>query len=413
MNPDPGSRFEADFLETERHFRCQAEELARELRGVLIELAQRLGGKATEDLRRGDPAALHAWSPAAWRAFFAALKLEPETNSWAEMEKETQFAALQAEVQQLEAENERLARQLTASLEVQKDDSLPPEPAEPHTLLAENWRLLSHAALLDELRSLQFPARIPVRFENRFPSIGLKQEDWERQIRRRLIILYLLARGLEIRMEIDHLVGAFEKISDRGGSLRRAYDGLKEKNLVDLDTLAMSAPKTSLALLTLTEDGKELCHILGWEPLPGERRRLNELHEGQRFPQHTLSVLIFAMHARLRGRRVATLPDLGNVSTPARPDVYIERPAVDESDPAEALYVEVEMSDKDLAAKWSNLVGLQGGVALCARDAARRARLVGDCKLKNLRGQATDLEVLIAPSAPDITAETPLWVEKW
>lgn len=153
--------------------------------------------------------------------------------------------------------------------------------------------------------------------------------------------------------------------------------------------------------------------LLGWEILKSERQRLNEDHEGQRFPLHTLAVLIFAMHARFRGWSAAVLPDLGNVTNRAKPDVVIERAKPTSPGQIESFYVEVELSRKDLPEKWLNLVNLQGQVAICARNSSTRDRLVSDCKLKNIHGMATDLEVLIAPSLVNISADTPLWDSLW
>jgi len=122
-------------------------------------------------------------------------------------------------------------------------------------------------------------------------------------------------------------------------------------------------------------------------------------------------VMIFAMHARFRGYRVGVLPELAGVQTNAIPDVSISRDLPDEK--AETIYVEVELSIKELDNKWRNLAELQSRVALCARNSKHRARLVGDCKLKDLHGVATDLETLIACKVPDISASTPLWAEEW
>ena len=74
----------------------------------------------------------------------------------------------------------------------------------------------------------------------------------------------------------------------------------------------------------------------------------------------------------------------------------------------------MELGLKDRPAKWRNLAQLQGHVALCARDASRRTRLINDCRLVKLSGMATDLETLVL-TVPyrDLTQEHPLWVEMW
>jgi hypothetical protein len=271
--------------------------------------------------------------------------------------------------------------------------------------------MLAHADLMGELRNLSLPLSLPARFQNHFPKTGLNEADRERQVRRKLYVLYLLSRGLDIRLEIDHLVSQVEGIGSRTGALRRLYDSMVEKNLIGRQVLEMSAPNTSLAMLQLTQDGRQLCQVLGWDMLESERERINRMHQGEQFPQHTLAMMVFAMHARMRAYRVGVLPQMEGLETHSVPDVAVSRCLPGER--PEMIYVEVELSTKELDKKWQNIAQLQGSVALCARNAQRRARLVGDCKLKNLHGLATDLETLIACKVPEITGDTPLWAEEW
>jgi hypothetical protein len=415
-----------DLLDAERHFRQQAEGALRELRAVLTELAQRLGGSQIEDARRTDPTAPENWGSERWRKFFASLPVQASGNGWHE--------GLVAELAHLKAENQalkgRLASQpLPAALKVVPINPEPqpvavlepampgsvsqPEPASVPVAVDVNQqgRTFAHVDLLRELRALRLPAALPARFESHFPRAGLNEADWDRQVRRKLYVLYLLSQGLDIRLEMDYLISQVEGIGSRTGALRRVYDSMVEKNLISREVLEMSAPNTSLAMLQLTEDGRQLCQVLGWGVAETERQRMNRLHQGAQFPQHTLGVMIFAMHARFRGCRVGVMPSLEGVNTNAIPDVSVARSAPDSS--PETLYVEVELSSKELDEKWRNQAQLQSRVALCARNPQRRTRLVGDCKLKHLHGVGTDLETLIACKVPDISHSTPLWAEEW
>ena len=129
------------------------------------------------------------------------------------------------------------------------------------------------------------------------------------------------------------------------------------------------------------------------------------LHEGDRFPEHTLAVLIFALHARKRGFATQVLPPVEG--SKAVPDLLALRGE-------EKWYVEVELGQKESPAKWRNQAKLNGGkVALCAATPATRQRLVGDCRLDKLSGMAADLETLIKVKFQTITEETPLWLEEW
>jgi len=429
MSVDVRSNALDDLLDAERHFRQQAEHTMRQLRSVLSEQAQRMAGSLVEDMRRTDPNAPDNWDPERWRAFFASLPVTGVGNAWNE--------GLLIELERLKGENQSLRRKLASqssssapaqiihpaqiSLEQPEEEPVPfvndsmidPQPGrDPGEMDTDpqGW-MLAHADLLGELRKLGLPLTLPARFQNHFPKTGLNEADRERQVRRKLYVLYLLCRGLDIRLEIDHLVSQVEGIGSRTGALRRLYDSMVEKNLIDRQVLEMSAPNTSLAMLQLTQDGRQLCQVLGWDMLETERERINRMHQGTQFPQHTLAIMVFAMHARLRTYRVGVLPQMEGVQTHAVPDVAVSRCLPGEH--PEMIYVEVELSTKELDEKWQNLAQLQGTVALCARNAQRRARLVGDCKLKNLHGLATDLETLIVCKVPEISSDTPLWAEVW
>jgi hypothetical protein len=418
-----------DLLDAERHFRGQAENALRELQSVLTELAQRMAGSQIEDARRSDPAAPENWGPERWRKFFASLPLRAAGNGWNDN--------LLGELERLKGENQSLRGKLVSlasssfiasannnsakGSEQPTLDSLPvplastplPQPASDPTLVDLNPQGLTfaHLDLLRDLRAHRLPITLPARFQNHFPKVGLNEADWERQVRRKLYVLYLLSRGLDIRLEIDHLISQVEGIGSRTGALRRIYDSMVKKNLLSQEVMEMSAPNTSLAMLQLTQDGRQLCHILGWAVAESERQRINRMHQGTQFPQHTLALMIFAMHARFRGYHVDVLPQLEGVQTNAVPDICVSRRLLD--DELETIYVEVELSNKELDEKWRNLAQLQSRVAICARNAQRRVRLVGDCKLKHLHGVATDLETLIACKVPDISQNTPLWAEDW
>ena len=418
-----------DLLDAERHFRGQAENALRELQSVLTEQALRMAGSQIEDARRTDPGAPENWKPERWRKFFTSLPVQAGGNGWNK--------ALPGELERLQGENLSLQRKL-AALEVaalppssgsqaainseQPKEDPPPVQLESTistlrvskpTLVEINPqdRSFAHLDLLYELRTLRLPTAPPARFQSHFPKAGLNEADWERQVRRKLYVLYLLSRGLDIRLEIDYLISQAEGIGTRTGALRRIYDSMVDKNLISREVLEMSAPNTSLAMLQLTQDGCQLCQILNWDVSETERQCVNRLHQGLQFPQHTLAVMIFAMHARFRGYRVGVLPKLDGVQTNAVPDVSVSRNLPDKN--LETMYVEVEMSNKELDSKWRNLAHLQGRVALCARNPQRRARLIGDCKLKQLHGLATDLESLIACKVPDISENSPLWTEEW
>ncbi len=418
-----------DLLDAERHFRQQAENALRELRGVLVELAQRLAGNQIEDARRADPNAPENWGPETWRAFFAKLPNRQESNGWNEN--------LLTELQQLKGENQALKERL-ASIDpkpaLTTNPTLPelqgelqtPASASPVRKLPAAARLdnsptlvdanpqpvsFAHVDLLRDLHALPLATMLPARYECLFPKYGLSDADWERQMRRRLYVLYLLSRGMDLRLEIDYLLSQVEGIKSRTGALHRIYDSLIDRKLISREVMEMSAPNTSLALLRLSDEGRSLCQMLGWYIAETERQRIYRLNHETQVPQHTLAVMIFAMHARFRGYRVGVLPQVDIIQTDAVPDVVITRDAT-EGKP-ETIYVEVELNGKELDEKWRNLAKLQNRIAICARNTQHRSRLVENCKLKSLHGLATDLETLIACKVPDISQCADLWAEEW
>ena len=179
-----------------------------------------------------------------------------------------------------------------------------------------------------------------------------------------------------------------------------------EKRLLEAETLRLKSPATRLALVRLGDNGRALAEILfGKPPVESEWERLIRLHEGERFPEHTVAVLLFALHARLRGWKTEIMPSLPDNATP--PDIAVEREG-------QRLFVEVELGKKDRGAKWQNNAAANGGkVALCTGTTQRRALLVGDCKREGLPGVATDLESMIGIPWTKISPDTPLWLEEW
>ena len=143
--------------------------------------------------------------------------------------------------------------------------------------------------------------------------------------------------------------------------------------------------------------------MLGWEPVESEWERLKRLHEGERFKEHTLAVLYFALHARVRGWEVTVMPEVEGPN----PDVMI-------TGGKKTYLVEVELGKKDRPAKWKKLAEIQGGVAICGLDSENRKRLVGDCKLAKFKGKATDLRTLQDQGEIyNLSQDTPLWVDSW
>jgi len=177
---------------------------------------------------------------------------------------------------------------------------------------------------------------------------------------------------------------------------------LPTSGLVHYETLPYF--HSGLGVVRLSESGKMFCRLRNWPLVQSEWERLNELHEGEKAPQHTALVLAFAREARCRGCQTKILPEVDGLAGRMLPDILIENSH-------KRVYVEVERSRVLKTDKWDNLDKLQGFVAVCVQSRARRKRLVARLHALNLPGLATDLETLSQRRASGDPG--PLWLEDW
>ncbi len=380
-----------DMYKAERDLRMIVEGQNREFRDVLAQLAYRLAGGSLEEIRREDPTAPGSWDPGRWEGFFRDV-LHGYTG-WAQPEGlREQLFRLRKTLQV----SERTKQDIEAELRRTHDElanlrSTVQHGSGTHSGVNGNVKV-PQAVGVDRP---EIPRKPPSRFAARLGA----GNRW----RREGLVLYLMAtKGWSVRLEILDVVGRLEKVSPRSGSLKRIFEkGLVVNRFVESEvlTINLSRGQTRMAVVCLTDEGRGLCQALGWEPVESDWERLVRLHQGETQKSHTMAVLAFAYHSRLRGWRAEVIPPVEQGE--ARPDVRVERGE-------ESIFVEVELGE-DKPAKWRNLATLQDFVALCAPSPEKRARLVSECKLDGLGGRATDIETLIqASSEPG-----PLWVETW
>ena len=396
--------------ENERLLKEAALDVVKEFRSVLFSTAQRLDSQRVQELMRLDPFTFQSWSPAQWQAFFDSIL--NDGTGWSSR------GGSVTDVLRLEAENCRL-RQDGEHIR-KSNDKLQGQAADLQRRLAEVETRLRHlqaarsgaepassietidngvyVPLLKAMKEWQVPTP-PARFKT------LVSDDPVRWRRQSMSLYIMASTGISSRVELDYLVGVLEGVKSRSSSLRTTLDLLADHGLAigGSFSVAYGAFQSALSVMRLSEAGKELCRILGWEPVESEWERINRLHDGERSRDHTFGLLAFSLHARLRGWQVQVIPD---VSGTWQPDVRIQRQET-------GLFVEVEMSEKENPAKWQQLAALQGKVALCAATRKQQAALTSDCKMLKLAGMATSLENLVAERIPDIKSETPLWEETW
>jgi len=375
----------AGLLRAERELRQLAEERARELLRVLVEVAARVDGAVMEEHRRRDPRAPESWGAEEWRRFFASV-LEPRWSApIGEAERiqtlRARIAELEEEIRRLQQENERLREALRRQPRAEKEERAPEKPA------ASSGSAPSD--LWDPYFDFEFPA-LPAAPPPRFASL---RERW----RRGAMAVAAVAAGMSVRQEVMDRVARAEGIGERSGSLKRLIESLAEEEFLAARTLEVHlGPMPSrVAVLELGPRGRELAEAMGWTVREGDLGRLRRLHRGDELEAHAAAALIFLYQARARGWRGMAMPE---VEGPAVPDAVVEK--------GERLYVEVERSGEEKPEKWRNLTALQGRVALCAPNPKIRDRLVADCRMMGLSGAATDLLSLLQ-------GHEDLWIERW
>ena len=403
-----------DLLHMERLWRQRAEKETAAFRRLLERLAYQMGGgQLVEDARRANPQAFQHWTAEDWEQIFHAIVTRE--RGW-EADKPVPTPSLKTAVVNAPPEKTPVHPPVVQS-KTDNGDTHAPAPAP-----LQSPKRKKRKAKKSKVPVPSTSVARPIGLE--YVIAGLKGIDWANVIapdmyqdlarvggvrwRRGVALLYLIARfGINSRMELAFaLSGAFEKsLATARTWVRRAGDFLVERNLMVTTTLRLKNPVTSLSVYKLSQDGRHFAQRMGWEVVESEWERVERLHEGARFPAHTMGILAFALHARLRGWSVAVLPEKQHNATP--PDVLIQKGG-------ERWFVEVELSQKENAAKWRHNAEDNGGkVALVAATPNRRHVLVADCKRLGLPGVATDLQTLIETRLSEIEADTPLWTEVW
>jgi hypothetical protein len=425
------NRMLEDAIQVERDLRARSEGVIGRYREAMKKVAFALAGVDLENARLHNPDQINAWDPETWAAFLiekvkkdntsalssdwdgttkveipagkngtSAEELENAKRNIKELrlllkQKEQDIKGLEEDVRSLSSENASLRKQPKRSQRSSEKQS------------AQRVVYGFHETIVDKLRALRIP-NAPPAFKSRL--VQSSPQRYGRQIK----TLFVLSQfGLSNRMEIDSVISSAENISLRSFGVRRPIDELATEGLTSDETLELTKPfETSLKVLRLTEDGKRLCQAFGWDIIPSEWEKLIEGHQAEREKAHTLGILAFTMHARLRGWDVEVLPEIDGLS---KPDV-----AVKNGD--ERYLVEIEGSAKPKDKKWKNLAEAhpQGKVAICTLAPEIRKQLVGDCKLAGISGVATDLKTLVfgeKGSAPmsivNINAEMKLWYEQF
>ena len=408
-----------DLLQAERDLRQKSEDAIRAMRQVLVETANRFDGKRLQEISRDNPAVPANWIALDWKSFFDEIPapsqgwgktVAPDTQVQRELRKE--IAELKAALQQaelnLESEQAKKVvavepaptKVLVSVAQVKTDavaiENIPPDATPALTVIAEDAR---------RMRAV-FPQKIPAAFSGVLSGGERLGGDLTRVFQRYWLVLYMIGRWrLATAMELEEALANTQDLSANSGSMERVIQGMEKANVLVTEVINLNSPRTALKLIRFSDKGYKLYQALFQsKPFEDDWSRLMRLREGARFPEHTMAVLDFTMHARKRGWTTRVLPEVKGIKS--APDAWVMRGN-------EQFYVEIEMDDKEHLSKWRNQSALNAGqVALCASTRQARARLVEICKLEKLPGMATDLESLIG-KFKDINSESPFWMEDW
>ena len=413
-----------DLLKSERARRDALESDRDGLVELLTRLAQQHDGQRLEDLRRENPGTPKHWSAREWEEFFSRPAQPKPVIAWGKPAGNNGHSAnngngknshsdapalhqLQQELRSLRAQMEHSQPvERPKAEEGQRTESQKPKPGAKITVSRPPSSGASVSQPPSEAILAEFqPPDVPYKYKGLLDNHGLTNLRW----RRGSMLLYLIATcGMNSHLEMDALVSRKEDLSHRSNSTRKPMDNLASAGLAIVETMRMEMDdfRTSVKMLRLTDEGRELCQALGWLAVESDWDRLIRLHQGNHQRNHTLAVLYFALLTRKRGWTTEIVPD---TKGKADPDMLIVKGK-------EKYYVEIELGSRGnekQTAKWKNLASLQGGkVAICAPNVKVRERLVKDCQLAKIGGVATDLATLVAKRYYESENE-PLWLKEW
>lgn len=230
--------------------------------------------------------------------------------------------------------------------------------------------------------------------------------------RRQLMVLYLLAsKGFSPRIEVDLIIAAAENIGARSSTVRRVVDNLVAGELVQSEILSIESPiNTCLNLIRLAPKGIECCRELKWDTCESEWERIIRL-KGKDNQRYILSLLILAMHARVRSYQVTILPEEKN---------YLGADILIIGSEGEKYPTILYTGDIPRIETMKEILKKVGKVCVCAMERESREKTIEKCKEAGIvLGYTTDLKSLIKVSPDsekpipimDITSACPFWIE--
>jgi hypothetical protein len=402
-----------DIIKSEREFRSHAEQVARDLRSILMELAYRLDGQRLENMRHDDPNVPLSWAPEQWKGFFDQIPLIK--TGWVEKTSEPSTIKLQALGEEIE-NLKKIIDQLQKIPE-KKQPIIPSQVVEPQTPPSQHQKPQDTSSHVVKEVSLVYQEIIPVLQKMEPKKLPEKYKSLfngsEFLLRRQLMVLYLLAsKGFSPRIEVDLIIAAAENIGARSSTVRRVVDNLVAGELVQSEILSIESPiNTCLNLIRLAPKGIECCRELEWDTCESEWERIIRL-KGKDDQRYILSIMLLAMHARVRSYQVNVLPEQM---------VYLGADILITGRDGEKYPTLLCTGDIPAIETMKEILQKAGKICACAMEPESRGRIVERCKEAGIiLGGVMDLKTLIngLPNSQkpipimNVTQDCPLWGEQ-
>jgi hypothetical protein len=391
--------------------RC-TEHTLHEILALLKDLAFRIDEEGMVALQREEPGAPQGWTKEQWSQFFRQVCFLDPWGSTTELDLPTeQEEKVMTEIQKMKEEISRLKEKLGKQDEENCTGTYPGAKRgliiPPHRVYPKPVVPRMHEDILEPLRSLKIPQK-PPRFQN---SFGGSENVYRRQM---MVLNFLATKGVNIRIEIDLVIAAIEGIAPRGSVVRTIVEKLVKGGLLESKIFSMEKPfHTSIHLVWLTADARDFCREVDWKVCESEWEKLNRCQGGADRREKNITIVIAAMHARLRGYGVTVFPE-GEGKNVA--DLLLTDAGGND------LYVFIFLEDSSLDETIQKMKAVQGRVGVCTLETGGKEKLLQICRDNGIEhGLVTDLQFLIAGNGSDqspmpitkITRDTAMWEGAW
>ena len=214
--------------------------------------------------------------------------------------------------------------------------------------------------------------------------------------------------GVSTALDLLLLLSQKTGVKPRANSLRNVvYGALADEQvtykMVDQFSVRLSGLGGffTMNVLQLTDYGKELCRVLGVQPVESDWEKVVRLHKGEEQVIHGGAVLFAAYQARLRGWKAEVMPFNPQETPWFQPDLKLTDLE------GQFYYCEVETHSRSNPDKWARM----RDVNLIVPTPEARMWMVRRMKEMGIPGRAADLRTLAQQAKAGNLSR--FWLEKW